>query len=409
MGAAPITIKLRCKSWAQLKAIYQRDLSRGAVFLRTSKPPPLGTPVRIDLSLPSDSLIVLKGEVTAHVPDGGLGGRGPGIDIGLGTVPQSALWLIESALKSAAASAAPKPSPRAEPVAAPAMEDGADVASAEGELVGALREEYESLRKLNPFQVLGVPYDTTDAAVRAAFGELTRKYHPDRFARYQSQEARQYSSEIFILIRDAYRKLGTDKARTRTVQILENRRKGTPTRGTAPASPSQSTAVPHTVRDLKSGPAQGPAFTARPEPRPAPKSGDALGEDLFGADAGPPASAGTGASAVEVGGGWRSKAPPTYSDAERHLDAGEFDQALAIFGRAARQNPGDRLARAGVELAEGLKALAQRDRLEAAQRFEAVLELDPANERAARELAEMRRVATNERKGLLSRLLGKKE
>ena len=52
---------------------------------------------------------------------------------------------------------------------------------------------------------------------------------------------------------------------------------------------------------------------------------------------------------------------------------------------------------------------AGRDRLEAAQRFEAALEIDPSNERAARELADMRRQATNERKGLLSRLMGKKE
>ena len=47
--------------------------------------------------------------------------------------------------------------------------------------------------------------------------------------------------------------------------------------------------------------------------------------------------------------------------------------------------------------------------LEAAQRFESALEIDPSNERAARELADMRRQATNERKGLLSRLMGKKE
>ncbi|MEZ4368237.1 MAG: hypothetical protein R2939_18460 [Kofleriaceae bacterium] len=56
-----------------------------------------------------------------------------------------------------------------------------------------------------------------------------------------------------------------------------------------------------------------------------------------------------------------------------------------------------------------MKAMAARDRMEAAQRFEAVLEIDPSNERAARELAEMRRQATNERKGLLTKLLGKKD
>jgi Tfp pilus assembly protein PilF len=74
-----------------------------------------------------------------------------------------------------------------------------------------------------------------------------------------------------------------------------------------------------------------------------------------------------------------------------------------------KKHPHDRNLRAGVELCEGLLALAARDRFEAAQRFEAALEIDPSNERAARELADMRRQATNERKGLLSRLMGKKE
>ena len=73
----------------------------------------------------------------------------------------------------------------------------------------------------------------------------------------------------------------------------------------------------------------------------------------------------------------------------------------------AKKNPQDRTARAGIELVEGYKALQARDRLEAAQRFEAALEIDPSNERAARELADMRRQATNERKGLLSRLMKK--
>src|SRR5204862_6816241 len=104
--------------------------------------------------------------------------------------------------------------------------------------------------------------------------------------------------------------------------------------------------------------------------------------------------------------------PSTVGDAslaESMLDSGKYDEALAFYKILIKRNAGDRLANAGIELAEGMRALAARDRMEAAQRFEAVLELDPANERAARELAEMRRVATNERKGMLSRLLGKKE
>ena len=72
------------------------------------------------------------------------------------------------------------------------------------------------IKRLNPFLVLGVGYEASDADVRGAFGELTKRYHPDRFARYQSSRLRQLAAEIFILIRDAYRKLADDAGRTQT-------------------------------------------------------------------------------------------------------------------------------------------------------------------------------------------------
>jgi tetratricopeptide (TPR) repeat protein len=100
---------------------------------------------------------------------------------------------------------------------------------------------------------------------------------------------------------------------------------------------------------------------------------------------------------------------PDVAPLEDLLDQGRLDEALAAYKVMGKQHPSDRNLRAGVELCEGLRALAARDRLEAAHRFEAALEIDPSNERAARELADMRRQATHERKGLLSRLMGKKE
>ena len=66
MAAASITIKLRCKSWPQLESIFERDLKRGSVFLKSSKPPAIGTRIRIDLAIPSDSLIILNGEVSEY-------------------------------------------------------------------------------------------------------------------------------------------------------------------------------------------------------------------------------------------------------------------------------------------------------------------------------------------------------
>lgn len=403
MSLAPINIKLRCGSWQQLANIYRRDLSRHAIFLKSSSPPPLGTPVRIDLTLPTESMIVLAGVVHDHVPEGGLGGRGPGVDIKLNTIPESALWLIETALASAQKQASP-PAPSVEA----GVDDSQDLMQAEDELLAALTSELESLRKLNPFQILGVGYEAGDADVRAAFAGLTKRYHPDRFTRYTSQELRGMAAEIFILIRDAYRRIGDDASRAKALQATGARmsvRVPTlkPGNITAPlptvAAPSPSGPQPPRA---STAPIAGTPAPARPTPAPSPpRAADPtvsqrIADPSKPVQVAPPAVADDGGKA-------------DFRAAESLLDTGRYEEALAVYKIYARKNPGDRGARAGMELAEGLRALAQRDRLEAAQRFEAVLEIDPTNERAARELAEMRRMATNERRGLLSRLMGKKE
>ena len=400
--STPISIKLRCASWAQLASIYKRDLSRSAIFLRSANPPPLGTAVRIDLTLPSESMVVLTGTIARHVgendPDPGLAGRGAGVDVRLNTIPQSAMWLIETALASAQkdGSVARRPTTVVVPAAgaAPtrgvreaALNEGADLAAAETELLVALTSELDSLKRLNPFQVLGLGYEATDADVRAAFGELTKRYHPDRYARFQSTDLRNLAAEIFILIRDAYRRLGDAGARAQVRAQLQGGR--TPTPVPLPPPPRAASVPPVPPRPsvpriavppreaVLSEAAEPPSRRAAPEP--------------------------VSVAAPEPAGG------ANQTMAESMLDGGKYDEALSFFKVMVRKNPNDRQARAGIELAEGLRAMAMRDRLEAAQRFEAALELDPANERAARELAEMRRLATNERKGMLSRLLGKKE
>jgi hypothetical protein len=426
MAGTTLSIKLRCGSWQQLATIYRRDLSRGTMFLKASTQPPLGTIVKIDLELPSETIIELTGTIIQHVVDPQ---RGTGVDLKLEPLATKTVWLIESALAAenkvrAGTEGGVQPAP---PPGDSAITDGENVAEAEAELIRALEAEAESLRKLNPFLVLGVGYETTDNDVRAAFGELTKRYHPDRFARYQSTKLRQIAAEIFILIRDAYRRLADDASRTsvraslslkapRAVTAPGGRR--TPPQGVArvpppipkseadpparhgphdaPTSPSnQSAAIastqiakpsdiapPHVV-DRKSGPVRIPPALTTPLPpsqqieRPRTGALPVIADD---------------ASAIEI-----------------MIDEGRLEEALAAYRVAVKKNAQDRTARAGIELVEGMKALAQRDRLEAAQRFEATLEIDPSNERAARELADMRRQATNERKGLLSRLMGKKE
>ncbi len=449
MSGAALSIKLRCASWQQLATIYKRDLSRGSMFLKSSSQPPLGTKVRIDLELPSSSVIELHGTIVKYSTDPQ---RGAGVDLQLDPLPTKSVWMIESALAAENKVRAQTGSEVTAPAQAATLSDGQEVSAAELELIKALEAEAESLKKLNPFLVLGVGYETTDADVRHAFGELTKRYHPDRFARYQSQQLRQIAAEIFILIRDAYRRLADEKGRQQAVSLLgprvPPRNAVTPVRGSGipprpPIPPPPAAAPPSRV----AVPAKTPPIGVPNIPpiipnqhdaptNPSVKSAQLAHTELARSDLAipaekvPPRPATPPLPTPTV----RMPTPPqgvpplarTSQEIKRPtlapvaegvdtsaldelLEAGKLDEALAGFRIQLKKTPQDRVVRAGIELCEGMKALAVRDRLEAAQRFEAALELDPGNERAARELAEMRRQATNERKGLLSRLMGKKE
>ncbi len=409
MSNAPLSIKLRCASWAQLASIHKRDLSRGALFLKSAAAPPaMGTPVNVALMLPSATLINLTGVVHAHIPATDPSGRGPGIDVKLAPIPPSAMWLIENALQSeqrvraASENAEAKAASVVTPI--PGLNDSADLSNAENALVATLKSELESLRKLNPFQVLGVGYESGDAEVRSAFADLTKRYHPDRFSRYQSEALRKLAAEIFILIRDAYRRLGDAAGRTAAMTAAgyvaaPPRTVAAPRAATAPVPP-----VPRSTR----------APTVNEAPRVV-RASTSVGNDTPADLGAPPLMSPLGQLDTERR---PVAAPPPVlqgdiardqASIEALLDDGKFTDALAAYKVMAKINSQDRVARAGIELCEGLRALANKDRLEAAQRFESVLEIDPSNERAARELAEMRRMATNERKGLLTKLMNKKD
>jgi len=470
LATAALSIKLRCGSWQQLATIYRRDLSRGTMFLKASQQPPIGMQVRIDLELPSATVIELSGTIAKHVTDPQ---RGVGVELVLEPLPTKTVWLIESALaaETKVRAATGGDTPARPPTEPPEAVVRGDVAEAETDLVRALEAEAESLRRLNPFLVLGVGYETTDGDVRAAFGELTKRYHPDRFARYQSTQLRQTAAEIFILIRDAYRKLADEQSRAQVLTTLKpasapKRPQTQPSAQTSqplgrsktpppmprisvpaaippkipapPVLPASMPPPPAAAISPHDTPTNPSAAVAHELPtNPSAKTAQLAQTELAKGDhlavpvappAAPPQQQRRTTGGIQRIDDHKSRPIRTpaavttplptsqakvdndnVADADALIDQGRLDDALAAFRTASKKNPSDRALRAGVELVEGLKALVARDRMEAAQRFEAALEHDPSNERAARELAEMRRQATNERKGLLSRLMGKKE
>lgn len=442
MARAALSIKLRCSSWEQLATLYERDLKRGSFYLKSQNPPAPGTEFRIDLTLPSGSVIVLDGRVAHIVLAGSPGGRGPGVDLVLAKLPHSVMWVVESAL-AAAHQPVTRPQPKTVEIGAALASQGGpstgpptqipveveeepEAAEAESNLVAALEAELSALRGMNPFQILAARYEATDEEVRIAFTDLSKKYHPDRFAQYESERARSIASEIFIVVRDAYRKIGDPTARATTRSMLRAqlaRASGqdvTAIKTLAQAAPLSSPATPRvasegprtpTPRPHAPAAAPGPAPHApnRPSPSsiPAPARKTAVGtqlnaDDLFGDIEPDPGTSPTAAAPVDLG------TPSYLVDADQLLDAGRYDEAVAAFDDMARQNPSDRHARVGRQLAQGFRALLSEDRATAAQHFESALEIDPMNERAARELAAMRRAATESRRGLLGKLLGRK-
>lgn len=387
----------------------------------------MGTPVRISLTLPSGSTIELVGTIKRFVEQGELDGRGPGIDISLQSLPQSVMWLIESALSSAGITPRPVPDPKEtlspppppaedeRPEESPALSDGDEWVQAEGDLVKALWQELNSMSKMNEFQLLDLEYSASDQEVRAAFGALSKRYHPDRFTRYESFEIRELANEVFILLRDAYRKLANEQGRRDALTAIEAKKEGSAAQQRVATPPPPPTKPRRTPPPPIPKAAQGEARRTPPPPIPTPPPPSPA-----------PASAPVAASAPKMTQNYASpastpvsnlatpRAPTSPGESANRvtmgmnvLESGQYEQALRILRVEARKDPTNVTALAGVELAEGRLALVNGDRMEAAERFEAALDIDPSNERAAREIADMRRHATSQRRGLLSKLMKK--
>lgn len=470
MAAQPLAVKLRCTSWGQVATLHERDLSRGKLYLRTGAVVTLGRDVRIEIVLPSGTVAHIEGRVEQIVAPGEA--TGPGMHLVLTKLPPSSMYLIESALLAAAAP--------------PAVDDNVFVdevqtAAAERELLNALEEELRALRAMNPFQILGVSYECDDAAVRTAFLALSKKYHPDRFARFETERGRALAAELFVTIRDAYRRVVDANARATArsqirkgplrgeatpvfgVPVMRTRppaagsidRRATLRPGSLPApdprlmrgrTPIQGLPIPAAMPSSRPEPLDGglgtrepaapqaiePEESARPTVASPPvltRATHARSDHTRQTPAVPPpptrpasgsAAPGSGLNADDL---FRDLDPPADEvqaaaplTLDEHLSTraaqelvllGRFDEAMVIYDEHLRANPTDRPARAGRELAFGLKLIAAGDRAGAAQHFEAALEIEPWSERAARELNDLRRSTTDDRKGVLSKLLGK--
>lgn len=104
------------------------------------------------------------------------------------------------------------------------------MAASLAQIIADLHAELFELQQRDDLGVLGLDRTADDESVRLAYLELSKRYHPHRFARYRSAEASRIANEIYVCVQAAYGRLSgshrvpgaTENAKPRTVRKRED-------------------------------------------------------------------------------------------------------------------------------------------------------------------------------------------
>jgi tetratricopeptide (TPR) repeat protein len=70
-----------------------------------------------------------------------------------------------------------------------------------------LHKELFDRKQLDEYGVLGLKPGADDAAIRGAYLELSKLFHPHRYARFDSAEHKRVAMELYVLVQRAYTRL----------------------------------------------------------------------------------------------------------------------------------------------------------------------------------------------------------
>ena len=349
-----ITIEVYCQTWGQLHAIFENELKHNKIFLSGYLFPGIGTKVNIEMTIPSDTTLLLNGTVSGEGNTTKSDAAEQGFTVKLATIPQTTLWLLESSLQTKLSQkeiqqygADKSSTPKLESVTH--IENAEELQAAESDLIKALWKEMSALSGLQPLEILQCDQNASNEDIRRSFGKLTKKYHPDRFKKFKSDELEMLASELFMAIRNAYKKVGKRSS-----------------------SPPRSQSAPQTQFSKTTSATPKPSPTHQASANvPSPKNaGQILGVDT-------------------------------------HLKKGEYKKALTKLKAAVTKNPEEKKIQSMIEYTTGMEYKAAGDKMEFVQKMEEALSLDPENKRAAFEIAQIRRKAVEDRKALLAKLMKK--
>jgi curved DNA-binding protein CbpA len=260
----------------------------------------------------------------------------------------------------------------------------------------AVLAEMQGRLALGPYVALGVQGSANPSEIRTAFLQLTKTYHPTRFAR-MSNDVQRLSNEVFLALRGAHDALAKPAPAGRA-----NQSGIVPTVATtaAPAATRPSAAMPVPSRTPSTPfPAYKPPAAAPSPPSP-PRPADAAvnrtndsGVRLARVAVSPPASAPKAAGAAPAPA--RPGTPPAKPEDRElapvleMLQRQQWDSARAALNTLATRSPQATKIRALQSYARGREAQLDRRLDEARVELDQALQLDPELQLAKTALAEL--------------------
>jgi len=368
------TLKVKCATWDQVEAFYARKVhSDGRLPMRVPFAAHVGDRVSLALQLPGGLVVSIDGDVIEAEPaaDGKRSAMVLAVHGMTAELRQRLAALVEDGRAGGQSSGELVPPPSDEPPAAqpadvpvdervppPSPIEAEAVSPEERGVFAALETDLRDVREGAAHEVLGVAWDAGVADVRGAYFGLTKRYHPDIYARYRSRPILDMAQEIFILVNRAY-----DRMRDAAVEAGAGIVAG-------PALLPHSGWLVADFADLgeqadKPKPAPLPAKRSRAESSPGILTG--LFAEAAGTD--PDAAADPGAQAIDSD-------DDVLDQARALLAAEEHDNARSLLAGALKRSPRNRSLRALYYVAFGRKLMAEGDGVKAIAQFEAAIAHD---------------------------------
>lgn len=205
------------ESWQELVALYTKDIGCGGMFVQTDAPPQRDAHVAVQLLLPEDAGALDFEGVVVHVvtpEQAATSGRTAGFGLqfsGLTAERRRALQrLIEQAEAAAARPRGDGPTLQELGFTCAPTDRGSlrlTVSEAEHQQMQELRSELAAMAMRGDLEVLGLSSASDLDEMRDAFERLGRRWHPSVAHRDASPEIRRLATEIFLRIEQAYRRL----------------------------------------------------------------------------------------------------------------------------------------------------------------------------------------------------------